>query len=529
MTARTLSVLISLVALGAILFGMVVWAGTEVLRTPDSPQAHLPRRPHPVDHASFFSAPFADAPSVTVACLGCHPDAAGEVMQTSHWTWAGDRATNPHDGQALALGKRNVQNNFCIAIASNWPRCTSCHVGYGWKDDTFLETAGEAQVDCLVCHADASLYQKDPKGAGLPVEGTDLLAAAKSVGPTQRANCGVCHFKGGGGDGVKHGDLDETMYFPQSRVDVHMGEHGLACADCHRAEHHRIRGRLLPSEADEATRVACTDCHAARPHAEDRLNEHVATLACQTCHIPYFAVETGTKMWWDWSLAGREGDEHHLAEELTRAIQAGGAAREGIPPRVLALFDRVGDDPDVWTHYARKKGLFVIARRQVPEYAWYDGTTRRYVPGEAVEAGEVAYLNRPGGEAGDAKARIWPFKVHRGRQPVDAEFRHLLTPHVFGRGGYWSTFDWPSALTSGAEASGVPFSGRFEWQSTAMLWPQNHMVQRKEDALQCADCHGDGRRMDWSALGYSGDPAYQGGRRQAGLIRATAPRPTGGE
>ncbi len=519
MTARAISVLASLVVLCAILFGIAVWAGTDVLRTADDPHAHLPSRPHAVDHSAFFATAFETPQAVTRACLDCHPGAADEVMQTSHWTWGGDEVVSPLDGRPMAFGKKNVQNNFCISISGNWPRCTSCHAGYGWKDDTFFDQADESNVDCLVCHADAGLYQKDPKGAGMPMADTDLLAAAQSVGPTTRASCGACHFKGGGGDGVKHGDLDETMYFPQARVDVHMGVHGLVCTDCHQAEDHHIRGRLLPTRAAPETRVACTDCHATRPHAEDRLNEHVKTLACQTCHIPTFAVETGTKMWWDWSYAGREGDEHEIAEALTQELQTSPDAREGVPTPVLALIDRVGTDPDVWTHYARKKGLFVIARRQIPEYAWYDGTTERYVPGEGVTPGELAYINRPHGSATDADARIWPFKVHRGRQPADADLHHLLTPHVFGKGGYWKTYDWPSALASGADASGVPFSGAFGWQETAMYWPQNHMVQRKEAALQCADCHGDGGRMDWTALGYSGDPAYQGDRRQAGLVR----------
>ncbi len=272
MTARALSVLISMVALAAIVFGLVLVVGKAAPPPPDDPAAHLPRSPKPTDHHGFFSGAFEDGPSVTRACLACHVDAGKEVMQTSHWTWAGAHAKSPQTGEEIAIGKRNLQNNFCIAIAGNWPRCTSCHVGYGWKDDSFFETATEEQVDCLVCHDTTGSYQKTPTGAGLPAESVDLLAVAESVGRTSRATCGTCHFKGGGGDGVKHGDLDETMYFPPESVDVHMGKHGLVCADCHQAEHHRIRGRLLPEQEDAGTRVSCVDCHAETPHAQDRLN-----------------------------------------------------------------------------------------------------------------------------------------------------------------------------------------------------------------------------------------------------------------
>jgi hypothetical protein len=34
----------------------------------------------------------------------------------------------------------------------------------------------------------------------------------------------------------------------------------------------------------------------------------------------------------------------------------------------------------------------------------------------------------------------------------------------------------------------------------------NHMVVPKSQALKCNDCHGAKGRMDWQALGYSGDP-----------------------
>jgi octaheme c-type cytochrome (tetrathionate reductase family) len=417
----------------------------------------------------------------------------------------------------MPIGKRNVLNNFCISIPANWPRCTSCHVGYGWKDAGFLGEAAPEQVDCLVCHDGSGTYEKDPTGAGLPKKTVDLRTAARSVGRTTRASCGVCHFKGGGGDGVKHGDLDETMYFPPERVDVHMGKHDLRCADCHKAEHHRVKGRLLPAEIDPESRVNCVDCHAAEPHRQDRLNAHVRTVACQTCHIPLFAVETATKMWWDWSKAGIEGETKEIAAELTKEILEDPGA---YPTRIVALAQRVMSDPgDHRAAYNRKKGLFLIAARQIPEYRWYNRVTRRYLPGERAAAEGMLDINRPLGSARDADARIWPFKIHRGKQPFDAELQHLLSPHLFGKGGFWSEFDWDRALRKGAKASGIPYSGALVWKTTRMYWPQNHMVQRKEKSLQCVDCHTEGGRMDWEALGYPGDPAFQGDRRQMDVLR----------
>ena len=452
----------------------------------------LPARPEPVDHAAFLVGPFADGPAVTRACLECHPRAAEEVMRTGHWTWAGQEALVPGQPAPLAVGKRNLLNNFCIAVAGNWPRCTSCHAGYGWRDEGFLASAGPERVDCLVCHDRSGQYLKAPAGAGEPAPEVDLLASARSVGRPTRSNCGACHFAGGGGDAVKHGDLDGTMHQPPARIDVHMGAHDLACVDCHRTHEHRIGGRLLPIEPAPETRIACTDCHAAAPHDSERLNAHLAAVSCQACHIPRVALDAATKTSWDWSQAGRD------------------------PAAVAAEDPAVAADPHL---YSQAKGRFTFARGLVPSYAWYDGASERYLPGQEVRLEGTVALTAPRGGVDDARARIWPFKVHRGRQPVDLQRRTLLYVKTWGPGGYWTTFDWEGALRLGAEASGLPYSGQHGWVETSMHWPLNHMVQAAGGALQCVDCHGPEGRLDWRALGYPGDPATHGGRRRLGLVR----------
>ncbi len=73
-------------------------------------------------------------------------------------------------------------------------------------------------------------------------------------------------------------------------------------------------------------------------------------------------------------------------------------------------------------------------------------------------------------------------------------------------------FDWPTALTIGAEANGIPFSGEYGFAPTDMYWVQSHMVVPAENALSCTSCHGENGRLDWQALGYPGDPLTWGGR-----------------
>src|SRR5690606_15198095 len=149
--------------------------------------------------------------------------------------------------------------------------------------------ATENNVDCLVCHDQSGQYVK--AASGLPADGVDLLAAAQSVSYPTRENCGGCHFNGGGGNGVKHGDLDESLYFPTENLDVHMGSYDFLCIDCHQTENHEIGGRSISVSVDDANQIACTDCHTPEiAHEDERITNHLDTVACQTCHIPEGAL-----------------------------------------------------------------------------------------------------------------------------------------------------------------------------------------------------------------------------------------------
>ena len=152
------------------------------------------------------------------SCKGCHDQAwagggqhADEVMASIHWTW---EKTDSYTGDKV--GKYNVINNYCVAVKSNEPRCTSCHIGIGWSDTTWVPADNRDSIDCLVCHDKTGTYKKIPTGSGAPVPDLDYAAITASIGTPDRDNCGACHFFGGGGDAVKHGTLDSTM---ATRVD----------------------------------------------------------------------------------------------------------------------------------------------------------------------------------------------------------------------------------------------------------------------------------------------------------------------
>ncbi len=431
--------------------------------------------PSTADHGKFkeLEGPFKTGPEVTRACLQCHTEAAKQIHKTKHWTWS---AFNERTGQTL--GKRNVINNFCISTQSNIAACSSCHVGYGWTDDSF-DFASEENVDCLVCHDTTLTYDRNRLREGRSV---NLRLIAGKVGRTSRATCGTCHFRGGGGDAVKHGDLDPSMTVPDMFLDAHMDADGLdfTCSTCHTTDAHMVSGsRYAPNAkgaegvvvpgAAERSRASCQSCHGHRPMKNDKLNDHTDRLACTTCHVPAFARgDFPTKTWWDWSTAGRLDAEDQPISEL---------------------------DAEENEIYNSKKGDFRWGSDVAPEYVWFDGNVRYTLVGDRIDPHAVVAINRFEGSADDPGSRIWPVKVMRGKQPYDAVNMTMAPIHTTGKDGFWKTFDWQDSVAKGMAAAGVPFSGDIGFVETTMMWPIAHMVAPAEQALACEACHARQGRM----------------------------------
>jgi octaheme c-type cytochrome (tetrathionate reductase family) len=472
----------------------------------------------------------ADALAVTKSCLSCHEKEGQAILKTAHWNWHGASTYTVGHENRIDIGKRhNTINNFCININGNWPRCTSCHIGYGWKDESF-DFKDMSKIDCLVCHDTTGTYKKAPPGAGFPKKEVDLVKVAKNVGRPSRNTCGMnCHFVGGGGDAVKHGDMNSSLVKPDKNFDVHMGADGMDfnCQDCHKTRNHMISGRSISVAAVEGD-LSCEYCHTDSPHIgseliDYHLNKHTKHVACQTCHIPIYSKERPTKVSGDWSEAGKDikskKDKH------------------GMPT------------------YMKKKGRFKWEEAVKPTYQWYNGTVQRYLLGDHINKKGVTALTKPVGSIHDPSARIYPFKIHRGKQPSDAVYNYLLAPKLWG--GFWKDWDWNKAFENGMKSAGLKYSGKYEFVETVMYWGLTHEVLPKESALSCAECHssltkapycgkchtkrpgvnfkelvhkgvnfkfladigrdvkdliGKTNYIDYKALGYAGDPIETGGR-----------------
>ena len=443
------------------------------------------------DHQDI-EGPFTTGPSVTMVCLECHEDEAHDFMKTSHWTWLSMQDVIGRG--EIALGKKNTMNNFCVAISSNWPACTSCHAGYGWEDDTF-DFSNPENIDCLVCHDQTGLYKKFPTGAGHPAyenqewegkiwEPLDLAGIVRSVGKASRRTCGTCHFSGGLGNNVKHGDLDQSLVKPSRGLDVHMSKDGqdFNCTECHDTTDHAIAGISMFDSPGSSNHLECTGCHEEDVHEKRILNWHGKSIACQTCHIPAIARRFPTVTWWDWSTAGTNAKNEK---------------------------DQYGKDT-----FNKKKGSFRWEKDLTPAYLWYNGHSTQYMLGAAMSPDQVTRLNKPQGTRQDPKSKIYPFKIMHGKQAYDTQKRILVIAKLQGATGFWGNgYNWSDAIAQGMQSANLEFSGEFGFAETESWWKINHMVAPREMALKCVDCHdnGDGDRMDWRALGYQDDPARERG------------------
>jgi len=420
-----------------------------------------------VDHSKFdvLKTKFNNANEVTKACLSCHTETHKELMKSNHWSW--EREEYIKGRGIVYIGKKNAVNNFCIGVKGNEKSCAKCHIGFGMthKMEAYTDSVN---IDCMVCHDNTESYIKGDELGGEPDPSVDLNNIAVNVGKPKRSNCGVCHFFSGGGNNTKHGDLEMAMFEPTKEVDVHMAVDGvnLQCVACHKTEKHNMLGKIYTLSSMNRNRSTCEQCHTETPHDQNIINEHTIKVACQTCHIPVYAKVNSTKMYWDWSTAGKLSNGEPYRED-----------------------DEFGN----YT-YLSIKGSAKWERNIKPDYIWFNGTASHYLLGDKIEdTAKTLVLNPLNGSYGDKESKIYPVKLHKAKQPFDPVTGILIQPKLFadnkGEGAFWKDFDWYRASEIGMKDVNLPFSGKISFIETQMNWLINHMVSEKEKSVQCIECH----------------------------------------
>jgi Cytochrome c bacterial len=438
----------------------------------------------------------------TKTCLQCHETQAKHAFGSIHYQWKA-LAPNLVNSYNQKIGKINSTNDFCtnpsfqwIAILTNdqgkviGNGCSKCHTGLGLKPSETMSREQLENIDCLLCHA--SNYRRevvkrdDGSLRWMPAarDNPELLAnIAQGVSKPTNLNCLACHVGSGGGLNFKRGDLETAHLNPTRDFDVHMGS-GMQCIQCHKFREHRVEGAGTqmsgmdwPSNAD---RPGCESCHRSAPHASAALNRHTKAVYCTTCHIPSFAKKDPTDMRRDWSQAEEVKGEGRFEPKIEHR-------------------------KDVQPVYAWWTGRGSIALLDVPIKPGGNGKVAMY---------------RPEGTIDDHRARIYAFKYHTGKVPIDAQSKVMIPVQV---GATFRSGNTTASAVNGAKA----FLGK-ELRPSDIAYVEVerymglfHEVVPKEKALACAECHGAGAtRLDWKALGYAGDPMSTGGRK---LVPVKAP------
>jgi len=409
-------------------------------------------------------------------CIGCHQNQVAEVAGSSHYKWTGD-APDMVNGAGLQQGKlTNAVNSYCINILGDWPVCGACHVGRGIRPDDPAATS--ENLDCLMCHNEEYSSQRIrlPDGSMGVEMPTDSMV--QNITKPTRSICLKCHANAGGGDGVKRGDLSlATATNSDPNFDVHMNKNGadLDCQACHVFQKHRVIGKgsdLRPTDdLGRGPEVSCLTCHTDKEtregHDTTKINDHVARVACQTCHIPVYA-KFPTEIHRDW----RTHHDNSAANGLTGPGHPYTEKQSDLTP-IYAFWNRMSDNAllgdDASRTYDEKFGTYPTSR--------------------------------PAGDVNDGGSKLYPFKYKTAIQPKTIDDNRLIALDTFE---YLKVSgDVETAIQNGLVNMNYPANTPYEWVKTDTYQLLNHGINPDSQALQCADCHGTTAQMDLQGeLGY---------------------------
>lgn len=417
------------------------------------------------EHSDFkeLQQEFESGSEVTKACLSCHQDIGNAMLKTHMWKWeCPSYRKYKHGKSGFTL------NNTGISPVSNEFSCYFCHISYRWEDSG-LSLKSANNIDCLICHEQTNGKYIEYRKEWNPY----LNKIAQNVGRPTKRNCGACHFYRSGGDGALRGDLSTRLLKADRDHDVHMDINGpnYDCVDCHITHNHKISERCYENAATISgsksnQRYDCTSCHNDNLHQSiHKINDHIDRVACETCHIPMISRDQYSRVWSDFSKAGKLKD----GKTITTRNQDGKKI------------------------YTSKKGEWQWAKNITPEYFWFNGGYTYTLVTDKIDPSRKVKLNYTNTDNNDPQAKIYPFKVHSAKQPYDKVNNTMVVPKFTDKnkdsGAYWIDYDWNKAIKAGMDDMGLPYGGEYGFVETAYMYAIHHTIVPKEKALKCAECH----------------------------------------
>ena len=437
--------------------------------------------------------------------------------------------------------------------------CGQCHVGgqyqapLGEMMPLYKTLPRETDaIDCLICHATAydmnrKQVVRDENGRLRWGQDRSLKAALTVTTPSAQA-CLRCHQHNFGGDlyidpadpsymeslrdvgdrwpRVRHpGSKRGTPYSPT--WDVHAAA-GMSCLECHATEGHRIaRGThttTLMANDLPGVEVACLDCHDDPPHAAgdaeaDKLNDHLAMVACTTCHIPSLHPDNVTRRDFGETEWEAEPGIHIYHDTEKRHSPGDGIAYVWWNGDCTFLGNPIGDHPDGGGRYS-----FYDAAHRWPEFAdfdyegWYERVMR---PIAARRPSKLYAMKRFNGRQHVDLQNIGPFggmfvpynlphyyrygepgiaaRLEMDKSMMGMMYGWLFKVHMLDR--FMSYMDIDGWDTGSYEEVRNGRRVEARWLPTDAMLEISHGV-RLEGALMCGDCHGPDSVLDWEGLGY---------------------------
>lgn len=422
-------------------------------------------------------------------CRSCHSTQATDMYKALHYQWQSAAPDNLNKTGTMQGKMTNAMNAYCINILGNWGGCGKCHVGRG-AQPVLTNNPTLAQldnIDCLVCHSDAYALARVRLADGSmgPAAGTaqaTLDGYVRNITRPTRVACLKCHAYAGGGDAVKRGDISATQVnTSDANHDVHMATSrgNFSCQRCHKFVNHKVTGKGSDLEStDHASEIKCatSECHPTRVsggHTTAKVNDHIAHVACQTCHIPVYG-KVATEMERDWRTPQHAGQPSHPSQ--------------------------------------------VKQSNVTPAYRWWNRKTSNYLKGDAAvydaTTGTYHMDVLQGSVTGDTTNKIYPFKYKTSYQPIRSLQSILIaldTNQYLNING-----DYNTSVSNGLVNMG--FLGTDAWTTVKTDTYQllNHTIadaQATGGVMACSDCHestigGAGTKMNLKTMGYAKKADY---------------------